>query len=63
MENKVAPYDTGKVKIGIYYIPPNNRVMSQDELRIQSALLDTQPDTKPSRLRAFVNFVMGDCYA
>lgn len=62
MEHKIAPYDTGKVKIGLYYTPPNTRVLTRDELRIQDALLTTKQDTKLSRLRTFVNFVMGAGY-
>lgn len=35
------PYDTGKVKIGSHYIPPQRNVMSADAERLQRALLRT----------------------
>ena len=40
VEKKVVPYDTGKVKIGLLYTPPNNSVMSVDAERLQDALLN-----------------------
>ena len=35
---RVVPYDTGKVKIGLRYVPPKPP-MSRDEETIQAALL------------------------
>ena len=32
-------HNTGKVLIGVQYVPRNNRIMSQDEERLQAALL------------------------
>jgi hypothetical protein len=37
---KTAPYDTGKVKIGLAYQPPIKQDYSVHEERLQSALLD-----------------------
>lgn len=38
MEKKVTPYDTGKVKIGVYYQPPRFP-MEDHELALQDMLL------------------------
>lgn len=38
MEKKVTPYDTGKVKIGVYYQPPRFP-MEDHELVLQDMLL------------------------
>lgn len=38
MEKKVTPYDTGKVKIGVYYQPPKFP-MEDHELVLQNVLL------------------------
>ena len=38
MEKKVTPYDTGKVKIGVYYQPPRFP-MEDHELALQNMLL------------------------
>lgn len=35
---RVTPYDTGKIKIGVYYEPPRP-VQDEDELALQDALL------------------------
>ena len=37
-----TPYDTGKVKIGVYYEPPKPP-LEQDELLLQHALLGIAP--------------------
>jgi hypothetical protein len=38
--NKAIPYDTGKVKIGVYYTPPKRVVdMGVDAEMLQAALL------------------------
>lgn len=41
---KTPPYDTGKVKIGAHYVPPQRNTMSADAERLQRALLQ-----KPQR--------------
>jgi len=51
----VPPYDTGKVKIGLYYTPPSNWSASRDSLLLQSALLST-PLNRPSILDRLVTF-------
>lgn len=40
--SRPTPYDTGKVKIGVYYEPPKPP-LEQDELRLQHALLGIAP--------------------
>lgn len=35
---RVTPYDTGKIKIGVYYEPPRPQ-QDEDELALQDALL------------------------
>lgn len=42
MEKKVTPYDTGKVKIGVYYQPPKFP-MEDHELALQDMLLGSNP--------------------
>lgn len=39
LENKVVPFDTGKVKIGVHYVRDNRPEMSAFEERLQEALL------------------------
>lgn len=38
LQPRVTPYDTGKIKIGLYYEPPKPQ-QDEDELLLQSALL------------------------
>lgn len=35
---RVTPYDTGKIKIGVYYEPPRPQ-QDEDEIALQDALL------------------------
>lgn len=35
---RVTPYDTGKIKIGVYYEPPRPQ-QDEDEIALQTALL------------------------
>jgi len=51
----VPPYDTGKVKIGLYYTRPSNWSASRDSLLLQSALLST-PANRPSLLDRLITF-------
>lgn len=40
---KVTPYDTGKVKIGVHYVPPPPKyAMSADMERLQASLLEVK---------------------
>lgn len=42
------PYDTGKVKIGLFYEPPRRNFMSRDAERLQRGLLrGTEPKRQP----------------
>ena len=49
MKKKVVPYNTGKVLIGVNYVPPKDKGVtepSKDMARLQNALLNTpQPTT------------------
>jgi hypothetical protein len=40
--SRTTPYDTGKIKIGLYYEPPKPP-LEQDELLLQHALLGIVP--------------------
>lgn len=51
----IPPYDTGKVKIGLYYTPPRRCYLSRDSLLLQSALLST-PLNRPSLLDRLITF-------
>ena len=56
----VPPYDTGKVKIGLFYSPPQPWSPSRDAYNLQSALLSQSKGRGPiaSRLFGFLrNFV------
>ena len=39
MNSKITPYDTGKVKIGVYYEPPMQNTMTEFDAELQAALL------------------------
>lgn len=49
VQKKTVPFDTGKVKIGLLYTPPNNYVMSVDAEKLQDALLNPR-STRPTWL-------------
>jgi hypothetical protein len=38
VEPRITPYDTGKIKIGVYYEPPRPS-QDEDEIALQDALL------------------------
>ena len=40
------PYHTGKIKIGVYYKPPKQK-QSDEDLMLQSLLLDDRTDFMP----------------
>jgi hypothetical protein len=44
--SRSTPYDTGKIKIGVYYEPPKPS-LEQDELLLQHALLSNAQTTAP----------------
>jgi hypothetical protein len=54
------PYDTGKVKIGLLYVPPPNWSASRDSFALQTALLSdtavrpTLSDRLSTFFRSFV---------
>lgn len=47
-EEKITPYDTGKIKIGIHYAPDTRPRLSSFDERLQEALLG-EPDNAISR--------------
>jgi hypothetical protein len=48
--NYVPPYDTGKVKIGLHYVPPQRDYNTPESLRLQQVLLHkTPPKPRPRR--------------
>ena len=49
----VIPYNTGKVKIGLYYEPPAPRYEGQDAYTLQTALLSKAPGRGPWASRLF----------
>lgn len=49
------PYDTGKVKIGLLYVPPPNWSASRDSYNLQTALL-SGPAIRPSFTDRLSNF-------
>ena len=56
----VPPYDTGKVKIGLFYVPTQTWSPSRDAYNLQTALLSRSKGRGPvaSRLFGFLrNFV------
>lgn len=40
---KQTPYDTGRIKIGLFYEPPRQNYMTPEAERLQSALLKPAP--------------------
>lgn len=49
-----APYNTGKIKIGVYYTPKTYIHVDKDDALVQTVLL-TEPATKePDNMNAFV---------
>lgn len=38
MNNKLTPYNTGKVKIGCAYVPPQKNYMTSDDVHWQNVL-------------------------
>jgi hypothetical protein len=48
--NYVPPYNTGKVKIGLHYVPPQRDYNTPESLRMQRVLL-RQPAPKPQPKR------------
>jgi hypothetical protein len=49
------PYDTGKVKIGLYYTPKQSWSPSRDAYALQTALL-SNPLDRPTLSDRLVNF-------
>lgn len=57
--SQVIPFDTGKVKIGLYYQRPAVQPMSRDALDLQSALLrDKRRRASPAQ-DSFFSSVVG----
>ncbi len=49
-----VPYDTGKVKIGMFYEPPKPR-MDTEELLLQNLLLGVDTPSKPPLLQRILS--------
>ena len=49
------PYDTGKVKIGLCYVPPAARYVDSDDFAVQTALL-SGPLDRPTPSKRLANF-------
>jgi len=59
MENELIPYNTGKVKIGINYVPhPRTPEMDDDTLMLQRALLGDKSDIQ--KITSFINKWIGE---
>lgn len=43
---KITPYDTGKLKIGVYYVPPKQK-QSDEDVMLQSLLLGDKTPYMP----------------
>lgn len=52
MQAKTPPYNTGKVKIGLTYEPPKQTYISDDESRLQNALLGVFDNSEVQREKA-----------
>jgi hypothetical protein len=52
---RTAPYDTGKVKIGLYYQRPLPRYLGADAIKLQTALL-SKPTGRVSLLTLIFRF-------
>lgn len=46
LAKKITPYDTGKLKIGVYYVPPKQK-QSDEDLMLQSLLLGDKTPYMP----------------
>lgn len=58
MQRQATPYNTGKVRIGLAYEPPVRQVLSDDEHRIQDALLGLHDNTQDKRLKRYVGLAL-----
>jgi hypothetical protein len=58
MNNKIPPYDTGKVKIGFAYEPQRPRLQSADEERLQNALLGLYDNKQERKIKRYVGLVL-----
>ena len=56
MRQKTVPYNTGKVMIGLCYVPPiRDDNVSKDMYRLQTALLKSNDDGLFKRFRSMMN--------
>jgi hypothetical protein len=53
-----TPYNTGKVKIGLAYERPVRQVLSDDEHRIQDALLGLHDNSEARYIKRIVGIVL-----
>lgn len=59
MNNKLVPYNTGRIKIGIRYVPhPRTPAMDDDARLLQRALLGERSDMQ--KITSFINKKIGE---
>lgn len=61
MQPRQVPYNTGKVKIGLRYEPPKRVSLSDDELRLQKALLWSPDLSEHIGLKRYIGAVVFTC--
>ena len=49
-----APYNTGKIKIGVHYIPKTFIHVDNDDALVQTVLLNEPATKEPDNMNAFV---------
>lgn len=58
---RVAPYNTGKVKIGLAYEPKRKHVITPEERHIQGVLLGLFDNREERQLKRYVGVVLFVC--
>jgi hypothetical protein len=49
-----APYNTGKIKIGVYYTPKTYIHMDNDDALVQTVLLNEPATKEPDNMHVFI---------
>ena len=55
--NKPVPFNTGKVKIGEHYVPPQRNMMTENDEFWQNVLTDVYKEQRRSKMR-FILYVV-----
>lgn len=58
MKTRSTPYNTGKVKIGLAFEPRNVRTLTDDESRLQDALLGLYDNRQDRAIKRYVGLVL-----